>query len=50
MNLRRRSFLKLSAGSAATGAALFSGINVFASSTKKNLSLDRLQKMTDDVV
>jgi Xaa-Pro dipeptidase len=50
MNLRRRSFLKLSAGTAATGAAAFSGISIFSSFTKKNNPLDDLQKITGDVV
>jgi len=50
MSLQRRGFLKLSAGSAAAGAAMFSGVTTFASMAgNKYPILDGLKKMTDEV-
>jgi len=50
MSLQRRDFLKLSAGSAATGAALFSGVTAFDTMAgNKYPILNGLKKMTDDV-
>lgn len=51
MSLKRRDFIKLSAGSAATGAALFSGVTAFSSApNNKYPFLNGLKKMTDDVL
>ena len=51
MSIKRRDFIKLSAGSAATGAAMFSGVTAFSSTANNKYPfLDSLKKMTDDVV
>ena len=51
MSLKRRNFLKLSAGSAAAGAAMLSGFPAFSSATINKYTLPGgLKKLTDDVV
>jgi Xaa-Pro dipeptidase len=51
MSLKRRDFIKLSAGGAATGAAMFSGMTAFSPGTNNKYPLSNgLRKMTDDVV
>jgi Xaa-Pro dipeptidase len=52
MSLKRRDFLRLTAGNAAAGTVLFSGLSSFnTSSTNSKASLlNDLKPMTDDVV
>jgi len=49
MSLKRRSFLRLTAGRAAAGAALFHGLSAFTKTAGASV-LDDLRPMTDDVV
>ncbi len=50
MSIKRRDFIKLSAGSAATGAALFSDISAFSHTANNKLLVQGgFKKMTDDV-
>ncbi|MBS1947201.1 MAG: aminopeptidase P family protein [Bacteroidetes bacterium] len=51
MSLKRRDFIKLSAGSAAASTAMVSGIAPFASLSTANMRVfEKLEKMTGDVV
>src|SRR5579871_5072859 len=51
MTIKRRDFIRLSAGTAAVGTAIIAGVNACAAEPKVPASpMDKLKSMTDDIV